>query len=450
MTEEETRQRATSGVIRDIACDEAGHTGPDLLHKDQRIFAFSSVELSDAEAFEIVRKARADHPVQMPGLKASLLLATDRGRNLISALLSAIEGRYVVSIVDKLLALCGWLFEYLYQSVYQENTRLLYEKDFHRFVAMYTWLWMTDPSSEARRAIKQFQKYMRSLDPADAPFLFDNRRPPLSPDGSEHPFELVLRFAYGYRNIIIADNARLNIETPDSGRWVLDLSTSSLWSHLNHWGRKGKLLSVRCDSSKPLMAHTFAGDDNHPAIRSQRMMGRLEPLGWKLVEPVAFVDSHDHPAIQLADVVAGSAAKLFGDGLPRCETIVESISRHGHAPSIWPDMDVIDPNKRSAAVNNLILSDLAKRAERHGDPYENFEATYHTPRRPGRPRRAPDDAVAQDHHRAKDRRVVEQCLAHGDTSKPGPLASSSMRRRMTSLYSRRGRASPTDGRRRPP
>jgi hypothetical protein len=106
------------------------------------------------------------------------------------------------------------------------------------------------------------------------------------------------------------------------------------------------------------------------------MMGRLEPLGWKLSEPVAFVDSRDHPAIQVADVVAGNAAKLFGDGLPGCETIVESISRHGHAPSIWPDMDVIDPNKRSAAVNNLILSDLAKRAERHGDPYENLEATY--------------------------------------------------------------------------
>jgi hypothetical protein len=35
------------------------------------------------------------------------------------------------------------------------------------------------------------------------------------------------------------------------GRWVLDLSASALWSHLNHWGRTGKLPSVRCDASKP-------------------------------------------------------------------------------------------------------------------------------------------------------------------------------------------------------
>ena len=99
--------------ILNIACDEAGHTGPGLLQKDQRIFAFGSVAITDAEAFEIIRKARTDHPVQMPELKASKLLASERGRKLIAALLEALEGRYVVSVNDKLLALCGWFFESL-------------------------------------------------------------------------------------------------------------------------------------------------------------------------------------------------------------------------------------------------------------------------------------------------------------------------------------------------
>lgn len=364
--------------ILDIACDEAGHTGPDLLQKDQRMFAFSSVALCDAEAFEIIQKARADHPVQMPELKASKLLASGHGRKLITALLAAIDTRYVVSVNDKLLALCGWFFEYIYEPVYQDNPRILYEKNFHRFVAMYTWLWMTDASSEAKRAIEQFQKYMRSRDPADAPFLFDNLRPPLSDTGTEHPFESVLRFAYGYRDIIIADNAQINTMTADAGRWVLDLSSAALWSHLNHWGRTGKLLSVRCDSSKPLkaIAPAFTGDDNDPAIQRARAYHKPEPLGWKLAEPVAFVDSRDHPAIQLADVVAGTAMVLFTNGLPGCDAIVDSISHHGHAHSILPDMDIINPANRSAAVNALILYDLAKRAERHGDPYENLEAMY--------------------------------------------------------------------------
>ena len=62
-------------------------------------------------------------------------------------------------------------------------------------------------------------------------------------------------------------------------------------------------------------------------------------LGWKLLEPIAFVDSRDHPAIQLADVIAGPAAVLFADG----------------PHSILPDFDIIDPANRSAAVNALIL-----------------------------------------------------------------------------------------------
>jgi len=37
-------------------------------------------------------------------------------------------------------------------------------------------------------------------------------------------------------------------------------------------------------------------------------------------------------------------------------------------------MDVIDPANRSAAVNAPIAYDLAKRSERHGDPYENLAA----------------------------------------------------------------------------
>lgn len=365
--------------ILDISCDEAGHTGPDLLHKQQRIFTFGSVAISDAEAFEIIQKARASHPIKMVELKASRLLSSERGRHIVAKVLTALEGRYVVSAYDKLFALCAWLFEFIYEPVYQQNPKLLYEKNLHRFVAMYTYLWMTDPTSNAKVAIQQFQKYMRSRDPVDAPLLFDNPKPPLSDNGTEHPFECVLRFAYGYRDIIIADNAQINMMPTDQGRWALDLSASALWSHLNYWGRTGKLLSVHCDSSKPLEAivSKLTGDETDPAIKRARANFKPEPLGWKLVSPVAFVDSRDHPAIQLADIVAGTAFMVFTNGLPGCETIVESIGRHGHGHSILPDMDAINPENRSAAVNALIVYDLAKRAERHSDPFENLELMYH-------------------------------------------------------------------------
>jgi hypothetical protein len=34
------------------------------------MFAFSSIAIRDGEAFEIISKARSEHPVQMPELKA--------------------------------------------------------------------------------------------------------------------------------------------------------------------------------------------------------------------------------------------------------------------------------------------------------------------------------------------------------------------------------------------
>jgi hypothetical protein len=101
----------------EIACDEAGHTGPDLLAPKQRYFGFSSIAVGDTEAVEIINKARRDHPVQMLELKASKLLASQRGLKLVEALLRACEGRYALSVHDKLYALCCQFFEYIYEPV---------------------------------------------------------------------------------------------------------------------------------------------------------------------------------------------------------------------------------------------------------------------------------------------------------------------------------------------
>lgn len=51
----------------------------------------------------------------MPELKARALMGSERGRKLIATLLAEIKGRYVVNIYDKLLALCGWFFEYIHE-----------------------------------------------------------------------------------------------------------------------------------------------------------------------------------------------------------------------------------------------------------------------------------------------------------------------------------------------
>ncbi len=152
-----------------LACDEAGHTGPDLLAKDQRYFAFASVSISDEDAWALITNAREAHPVQMPELKASKLMANKRGQRLVSYIVKQLEGRFAINASDKLLALCGWVFEYIFEPVYQHDPRIFYEKDFHRFIAMFCYLWFQDERSEAANALAQFQAYMRSKDISLAP-----------------------------------------------------------------------------------------------------------------------------------------------------------------------------------------------------------------------------------------------------------------------------------------
>jgi hypothetical protein len=57
--------------------------------------------------------------------------------------------------------------------------------------------------------------------------------------------------------------------------------------------------------------------------------------------------------------------------------VAEVLFPHVHEHTIMPEMEVIDPTTRHAAVNSLILFDLAKRAERHADPYYGLAEMYH-------------------------------------------------------------------------
>jgi hypothetical protein len=123
-----------------VSCDESGHTGPDLLNVDQRYFAYASVTLTDDRSFEIIHRARETYHIKMPELKASKLMQTPSGRSFVAEIIRASHGQYVVNVHEKLLALCGWVFEYIYEPVYRDDPWLLYEKNLHRFIAMFSWL----------------------------------------------------------------------------------------------------------------------------------------------------------------------------------------------------------------------------------------------------------------------------------------------------------------------
>lgn len=358
-----------------IACDEAGHTGPDLLAADQRYFAFASVNISDDEAGALISEARQLHPVQMPELKASKLMGSKRGRRLVAHVVEQLHGRFAISAHDKLLALCGWVFEYIFEPVYQDDPRIFYEKDFHRFIAMFCYLWFMDERSEAKEALAQFQTFMRSKDVKNAPALFAFNGGPIS--GQPHPFELIQRFATGHKEAISKDVANIEMHTSDKGTWTLDLSASGLWSHLNHWGQHKEPLVVTCDDSKPLRAieTDLEGIARGAAIaRAEKLLG-AQNLGWDLAKPVDFVDSRSHPSVQLADVLASTAVFCYSNGLPDGMASTGALLDSGMLQdSIFPDFERVKLENDKVKIDYAVLYELAATAEARGTgaPIELF------------------------------------------------------------------------------
>lgn len=360
----------------DVFFDESGFTGPRLLDPAQRFFSYASVAITDDEAWTIINRARENHPVQMPELKASKLLGSTAGIALIAEVIEAVEGRYAFVLQDKLLVLCGKIFEYIFEPVFQYDPSLLYRKNLHKFVAMYCFIFFQ--GQEAEEAIRQFERFMRTLDPSEAPLLFNADC--LGDIADDDPFKMVVQFAQGYRDIIVADNQQMRVDTPDAGKWALDVSIAGLWSLLNHWGATGRPLRVTCDDSKPLrdQVSCLTGGDDDPGIRrALDVSSKDEAFGWTFAQAIAFGDSRNHPGLQIADLIAGTASRILTQSSnPGLERVRSAMMRHIHAHSIMPDFDYVKLGTREVDVNWIVLMELGQRAAKGIDPQAGLADFY--------------------------------------------------------------------------
>lgn len=368
-----------SSVDSELFCDESGNTGPALLDPEQRYFSFSSVSISEAEAASIIQEARKRFPVQMPELKSSKLLRSSQGRRLCGHILNSVTGRYAVSIHDKVFALCAHFFEYVIEPVFRDQPQVLYAKGMHRFTAMVLYVWSKASEPDARETLDQLQVYLRTLDPEQAPSLFSHIQGLESPN--RDPFDSLLRFARACRKTILIDNEDIPRALPEQGVWLGDLATTSLWCHLNHWGRRGYPIALTCDESKPLSAYLphLNGTATDPGILMARRRGHLDAIGWKFSRPPLLRDSKEAAGLQIADVLAGIAAHLFREdleGSSEMDIFRKSMADHCLSNCMLPDFAYVDPTLREPAVNAAVLYRLSEKAEAARNLLEGLERDY--------------------------------------------------------------------------
>lgn len=361
----------------DIYCDESGQTGPNLLDPDQRIFTYAGVAATDAEAWPLLDGLRRKHGILDNELKAKDLLKSQNGRLFVLDVLTALEGRYSIVAYDKALALGAKVFEYVYEPVFQDNPELVYRKGLHRFVAMYCYTYLTSNDDYGAEVVRQFLAFMRSYDPGKAPLLFGSHGPGGAQD---NPFEMVAAFANGYRNIIVSDN-QSERDALRPGTLTLDLTASGLFSLLRHFGKQERPLAVTCDNNPQLAQvtpHLVGGEDDPSMRRARRLFASEELTDWTISRPIAFDDSRNRPALQLADIVAGTASAVGSGRLQQrgLETHLEVINRHLHPEAILPDQSVIQIADRGPMVNWIVLQTLGERARNGEDPYFLLREVY--------------------------------------------------------------------------
>jgi hypothetical protein len=365
---------------RRIFCDEAGFTGNRMLDADQTLFTYSSVALDPETAGQIVADARAAGRIQAPEIKGAHLMRSSRGRAVALNLLRAMRGSYLVTAYDKKLSLACKFFEYIFEPVLAANNRLFYENDFHKFIATVVYVNFICREVAVGEIVTQFERFMRSLNPADAPILFAT-----DPGAIDiHPsLQDIVSFTDGYRDIILDESRVLGNPAAPGGsaadNWVLDLTLSALWSHLGYWGDRHDLLDVLCDDSKPLRASASVLNVmiNRPDRVRVTFGGKRRTLTFNMARPVAFGSSSQHPGLQLADV----ASSAFMQALKRrdadwSQEFLEEIEHHVHEDCILPDYEYMDLTQPKAAVNALILRELGQRAIERRDPLEGMDVWY--------------------------------------------------------------------------
>ena len=348
-----------------IYFDESGFTGNNLLHPHQQIFTYGSVQVEEDEADKFVKEIIKKYNVQGGELKGSNLIKYKKGRKAISEILSYFDGRMKVSVSEKKYALAAKFFEYIFEPPLQQNNLLFYRIDFHRFISNMLYVEFIVRGAGAEEIFLDFERLMRTGDPDDLDSLFSSStHPDISP-----MLSLIRDFAILNRASILEELDGYAGE--GAGKWVLDLTNTSLFSLLAEWGQEHEQLTAICDQSKPLSddqsifeAMVNCTEKKYISFGTVNM-----PLTFNLSDSVRLVDSKENPGIQIADCISVAFAHAMDGKLD--DEIVNLWRKYTETSminsSLFANQEYLDLNELSAQRNSIILLELVNRSRNEID-----------------------------------------------------------------------------------
>jgi hypothetical protein len=312
----------------EVACDESGFSGSNLLDPASELITHAGVDLAMDAAAECVELIRARFQYSPTEYKSNQLLRSQQ-REVLEWLLDTLRGRGHVHLTDKRLFVVTRVLDLLLgEPTYAAGTSLAPEfrevaRALHRdgpaafgaerwdeFLAAFVTMMRT----KRRRVINQpaIEKFYHHLDELRSG-QFDEilTRLRASRPRAEEVLTLLL-------------DDRSTVPPP------LEPMLSALVDTTLYWSSGGRSVFIVHDEQSALRAYRVT---HIQEVLAAAVPGRLPLLG------VEMVDSRSDPRIQLADLLAGSArriatAELHGQGDPGLSALLQP---YVDRSSLWAD-----------------------------------------------------------------------------------------------------------------
>lgn len=350
--------------------DESGFTGNDLLSPNQTVFSYASVESNQEESENFVKYLLNKYHVQNGEIKSSKLLRGNKGKKLIDEVLEHYEGRFKVMICHKKFALSAKFFEYIFEPALSRSNSLFYGVNFHMFISNMLYLELFLKYQNAEDIFSDFAQLMREGELEELKVLFKG-----SNEDEPTFLKLITEFAILNKEAVISELSTL--EGTMTGKWILDLTNTSLFSLLGEWGEEYEELVAYCDKSKPL-------DDDQDIFNE--MVGRKDkvhmnykdfkaPITFNLKEPLNLVDSKENYGIQIADAIAGAFAYAFDDNRHEDEYKLKwkkMGETHLSKTNLFPDTSYLNMAIPEVQLNTILLRELLDRSQKGTSLTENM------------------------------------------------------------------------------
>lgn len=372
--------------MAEIYCDESGFTGNNLSDSKDTWFSYASVAVNhhDAEAFvkHIIKK----YKIQSNELKFGKLKKTNKGQKVISEVLNKFNEQAKVIIYHKKYNVACKLFEYIFEPVLAANNSIFYGLKFNQYVANLLYCFLQCNSKSTEYLFNSFEEMMRTKDFAKLESFFyillEHQETEETLQDIQEILDLIKQFCISHKNIISKELSSL--EDTKTGKWVLELTSTSLASLLSDWGQQFYKLEVFCDQSKPLQEqpeffNAMIGNTTQVSINTGE---QVHPLSFNLKQPIQFVDSKQYPGIQIADIFAGATKFIFQENSAMAtEVLSEEILKNWTTnirkccigDSVIPDYEQLNMDKVLPQLNNLLFYELIRRTNKSQPILEDIE-----------------------------------------------------------------------------